>query len=86
MDNIKIIKEYSSDSKDDSDSQIVLSWLQQHPSRWKTFVANRTSAILECMSSKQWHFVNTKLNLAGIASRGILSNELIIICGGTDQI
>jgi hypothetical protein len=26
-----------------SDSQIVLDWLNKHPSHWKTFVANRVS-------------------------------------------
>nr|XP_029733938.1 uncharacterized protein LOC115269400 [Aedes albopictus] len=30
-----------------TDSSIVLHWLASHPRKWKTFVANRTAAILE---------------------------------------
>lgn len=59
------------------DSQIVLAWLQGHPSRWKTYVANRTSQILEWMDSSQWHYVDTKLNPADCASRGLMPSELI---------
>ena len=60
-----------------SNSQIVLSWLQSHPSLWKTLVANRTNALLECMISKQWHYINTKLYPADVVSKGILPNEII---------
>ena len=59
------------------DSKIVLSWLQGHPSKWKTYIANRTSQILEWMESSQWSYVDTKLNPADCASRGLLPNELL---------
>ncbi|KAL0852558.1 hypothetical protein ABMA27_016977 [Loxostege sticticalis] len=36
-----------------TDSTIVLAWLNSHPSKWKNFVANRTSEILTNMNSAQ---------------------------------
>lgn len=60
------------------DSKIVLAWLQQHPSKWKTYVANRTSQILEWMQPDQWHYVDTKINPADCASRGLLPSELLV--------
>lgn len=55
-----------------TDSTVVLAWLNSHPSRWKTFVANRTSEILTFMNSSQWFHVATKENPADCASRGML--------------
>lgn len=60
-----------------SDSKIVLAWLNAHPSKWKTYVANRTSQILEWMKASQWHYIDTKMNPADCASRGLLPSELI---------
>lgn len=60
-----------------TDSTVVLSWLNSHPSRWKTFVANRTSEILTTMKAAQWFHVKTKDNPADCASRGLLPSELI---------
>lgn len=60
-----------------TDSSIVLAWLSDHPSRWKTFVANRTSEILNLLDSSQWSYVQSKQNPADCASRGILPSELI---------
>jgi hypothetical protein len=34
-----------------SDSQVALAWIQGHPSRWKTFVANRVSYIQTSLPS-----------------------------------
>lgn len=59
------------------DSQIVLAWLKGHPSKWKTYIANRTTQILEWMEESQWHYVDTKINPADCASRGLLPSELI---------
>ena len=46
---IDCVKEYFSTAPHGtfcwSDSQVVLAWLASHPSRWKVFVANRTSEI-----------------------------------------
>ena len=55
----------------------MLAWLNSHPSRWKTFIANRTSEILEFMTASQWHYIRSKSNPADIASRGILPQDLI---------
>lgn len=55
-----------------TDSTIVLAWLNSHPSRWKTFVANRTSEILTNLNASQWFHVSTKNNPADLASRGAL--------------
>ncbi|GFW18873.1 transposable element Tc1 transposase [Trichonephila clavipes] len=54
-----------------TDSKIVLSWLSGHPRQWKTFVANRTSEIIEVLPTKHWRHVPSKENPADIASRGI---------------
>ncbi|GFU73232.1 histone-lysine N-methyltransferase SETMAR [Trichonephila clavipes] len=53
------------------DSKIVLSWLSSHPRKWKTFVANRISEIMEVLPTKHWRHVHSKENPADIASRGI---------------
>ena len=53
-----------------SDSQIVLAWLRGHPSRWKTFVANRVSEIQTLLPDARWYHVGTKDNPADLASRG----------------
>ncbi|GFV05148.1 pro-Pol polyprotein [Trichonephila clavipes] len=42
-----------------------------HPRQWKTFVANRTSEIIEVLPTKHWRHVPSKENPADIASRGI---------------
>ncbi|GFY34045.1 integrase catalytic domain-containing protein [Trichonephila clavipes] len=47
----------------------VLSWLSGHPRKWKTFVANRTSEIIEVLPTKHWRHVPSKKNPADIASR-----------------
>lgn len=60
------------------DSKIVLAWLNAHPSKWKTYIANRTSQILQWMHTTQWNYIDTKLNPADCASRGLLPSELLI--------
>lgn len=59
-----------------TDSTVVLAWLNSHPSKWKTFVANRTSAILTTLESSQWYHITSKLNPADCASRGIEPESL----------
>lgn len=54
-----------------TDSTVVLAWLNSHPSRWKTFVANRVSEILTTLDSEQFAHVSSKANPADCASRGI---------------
>jgi hypothetical protein len=60
-----------------TDSTVVLAWLNDHPSRWKTFVANRTSEILGLLDSSQWSHVQSHDNPADCASRGMLPKDFI---------
>ncbi|XP_045511117.1 uncharacterized protein LOC123706034 [Colias croceus] len=60
-----------------TDSTIVLAWLSDHPSRWKTFIANRTSEILNHLEPCKWSYIQSKENPADCASRGILPSELV---------
>lgn len=60
-----------------TDSTIVLAWLSDHPSRWKTFIANRTSEVLSCLDASQFSYVRSEDNPADCASRGIPASELI---------
>lgn len=58
-----------------TDSTIVLAWLRSHPSRWKTFIANRVSEILTITDANQWSHVGSQDNPADSASRGLLPSE-----------
>ncbi|XP_026829828.1 uncharacterized protein LOC113563035 [Ooceraea biroi] len=59
-----------------TDSTVVLAWISQHPSRWRTFVANRVAEVQEQLASCEWHHVPTDCNPADCASRGVLANEI----------
>lgn len=59
------------------DSKIVLAWLGSHPSKWKVFIANRTTQILDFLGVEHWHYIDTKHNPADYASRGLFPNEII---------
>lgn len=61
-----------------SDSSIVLHWLSALPRKWNTFVANRTSKILNYIPRNRWRHVATKDNPADCASRGTTPIELIV--------
>lgn len=58
------------------DSQIVLAWLASAPHKWKPFIANRTSQILEVLPRSSWRYVKSKDNPADAASRGLSPNDL----------
>ncbi|XP_062701902.1 uncharacterized protein LOC134285339 [Aedes albopictus] len=60
-----------------TDSRIVLQWLSSHPRKWKTFIANRTSKILDIVARNRWHHVGSADNPADCASRGISPTELV---------
>ncbi|XP_059622191.1 uncharacterized protein LOC132265511 [Phlebotomus argentipes] len=60
-----------------SDSTTVLQWLQSHPRRWHTFVAQRTAKILDVLSPGAWRYVPTKENPANCLSRGVKPSELV---------
>jgi hypothetical protein len=53
-----------------SDSQVALAWIHGHPSRWKTFVANRVSYIQTSLPAITWRYVPSSDNPADVASRG----------------
>lgn len=59
-----------------TDSEIVLSWLNKHPSNWKTFIANRVSEIMTHLDNNQWAHVFSRDNPADLASRGIKPIDL----------
>lgn len=59
-----------------TDSEVVLAWLNSHPSRWKTFVANRVAEILNTLDTQHWSHVSSKQNPADCASRGVAPGEL----------
>ena len=58
------------------DSTIVLAWLDGSPKCYKTFVANRISAVTTLVPPSAWHHVPTTDNPADCASRGITPAEL----------
>ena len=60
-----------------TDSVTVLRYIENDASRFKTFVANRVSYIREATSPFQWKYVNSSLNPADIASRGVKLTSLI---------
>ncbi|XP_046963315.1 uncharacterized protein LOC124532456 [Vanessa cardui] len=59
-----------------TDSTVVLAWLSDHPSRWKTFVANRVSEILNILNRDQWSHISSGDNPADCASRGLNPSEV----------
>ena len=60
-----------------TDSTIVLNWLVGNPRRFKTYVGNRVSHILELTSPDRWNHVDGVDNPADCASRGLLPSELL---------
>ena len=60
-----------------TDSTIVLGWLSGNPRRFKTYVGNRISCIMECVSPDRWNHVNGFENPADCASCGLFPSELL---------
>lgn len=60
-----------------TDSSIVLTWLNAHASRWRTYIAHRVTKIHDNFDRTQWHHVRTHENPADIASRGAFASELL---------
>lgn len=72
LDEVSIIMEISKNHLHAwTDSSVVLAWLSSHPSRWKTFVANRVAEIITIVEGSQWSHVASKENPADCASRGV---------------
>ena len=60
-----------------TDSTIVLSWLSGNPRRFKMYVGNRVSSIVEHIPPDRWSHVNGTENPADCASRGLFPSELL---------
>ena len=60
-----------------TDSTIVLNWLDGNPRRFKTYVGNRVSFIMDRLPPSRWNHVSGEQNPADCASRGLLPLELI---------
>ena len=59
-----------------SDSQIALSWINNHPGTLLPFVAHRVVKIRQLSAVNQWRHVPSKQNPADILSRGLKPTEL----------
>ena len=60
-----------------TDNTIVLNWLDGSPRRFKTFVGNRISTIMELIPPDKWNHVSGLDNPADCASRGLFPSELL---------
>ena len=60
-----------------TDSTIVINWLDGSPRRFKTYVGNRVSFIIDRIPPNRWNHVSGEQNPADCASRGLLPIELI---------
>ena len=60
-----------------TDSQIVLSYINNSACRFHVFVANRVQQIHDLTSESEWRYIDTKTNPADYASRGIYAEGLI---------
>jgi hypothetical protein len=54
-----------------TDSSIALTWIQDPPTKWKTFVGNRVATTQEETKSATWRHVPTQSNPADLISRGL---------------
>jgi len=59
-----------------TDSRVVLCWLRGDPRRFKVFVGNRVSEILDLVSPTAWRHVTSKDNPADCATRGLYPSQL----------
>ena len=60
-----------------TDSMVVLGWIQGDPRRFKPFVANRVTRLLENTTPQSWRHVSGSDNPADCASRGLFPSELV---------
>jgi len=60
-----------------TDSAVVHTWINNHPSRWKDFVRNRVCYIHETLPHAIWKFVPGTENPADCATRGLTPSQLI---------
>ena len=76
----KVLKIPLKDSHAWTDSTVVLSWLSGNSRRFKTFVGNRVSQIVDLIPPGRWKHVSGVENPADCASRGLFPSELIEHC------
>ena len=55
----------------------MLNWLDGSPRRFKTFVGNRVSTIMELIPPEKWNHISGLDNPADCASRGLFPSELL---------
>ena len=60
-----------------TDSTCVLRYVENQHRRYQTFVANRVSVVSEQSSPTQWKYVETNLNPADDASRGLTVDAIV---------
>ena len=60
-----------------TDSTCILCYIENKDKRFQISVTNRVSAILDQSTAAQWRYVETMLNPADKASRGIAVDELL---------
>ncbi|XP_071570688.1 uncharacterized protein [Temnothorax nylanderi] len=59
------------------DSEVALTWILGHPSKWKEFVQNRVSFIQKTLPQAVWQFISGKDNPADLATRGLTPQQLL---------
>ncbi|XP_067205334.1 uncharacterized protein [Linepithema humile] len=59
-----------------TDSAVVYTWINNHPSRWKEFVQNRVCHIQETLLRAIWKFIPGVDNPADCATRGLTPAQL----------
>lgn len=59
-----------------SDSTVALYWIHGDLSRWKSFVSNRVSDIIEILPAAHWRHVKGSENPADLISRGATPTQL----------
>ncbi|XP_050307697.1 uncharacterized protein LOC126744367 [Anthonomus grandis grandis] len=60
-----------------SDSSVALYWIKSHPSRLKTFVANRVQQIQDRIPPNRWFHISGVGNPADCLSRSLLPKQLL---------
>ena len=60
-----------------TDSMVTLGWIQSDPSKWKMFVANRTTEIQGLTNPACWFHCPGKENPADLVSRGMFAEDLV---------
>ena len=59
-----------------TDARVILHYIYNVSSRYKSFVANRLELIHTMSSPQQWNYVPSNLNAADIASRGLCPSKV----------